>query len=374
MDEGDLAAFMRHPNTMFASDSGVRRFQIDVPHPRGYGNNARILGLYTREKKVLRLEDAVRKMTALPAQTFHLAGRGVLRAGAWADLAVFDPGTVADHASYADPHHYATGFRHVFVNGVPVVENDVHTGARPGQVLRRSTHGDTPALVAETRVIPAAEAAQAAAADGQFVYAIGSAVIGKYDRATGQFLATSTGEAKHLNSGFLWEGQLYCAHSNFPRKPEQSEIKVLDPETMKLTTAVDFGESKGSLTWAVHEGGFWWATFAFYGEANGRTRLVKFDDQWQEIAEWTYPPEVIKDLGQYSISGGVWKDGHLLVTGHDHKVIYRLRVPERGGVLELLATLPSPFPGQGIANDPKTGGLLGIRRNKKEVVFGEFRD
>jgi N-acyl-D-amino-acid deacylase len=374
MAEPDLEAFMRHPNTMFASDSGVRRFQVDVPHPRGYGNNARVLGLYTREKKVLRLEDAIRKMTSLPAQTFRLAGRGLLRPDCWADLAVFDPEAVADHASYADPHHYATGFRYVFVNGTLVVENDAHNGARPGKVLRRQTHGSNPSVVVETRALPAPEAVQAAAADAQSVYAIGSAVIGKYDRATGQHVANSTGDAKHLNSGFLWEGKLYCAHSNFPRKPEQSEIKVLDPETMQLATAVDFGESNGSLTWVVHEDGFWWATFAFYGEANGRTRLVKFDDQWQEIGVWTFPAEVVKDLGKYSISGGVWKDGRLLATGHDHRVIYRLRVPEHPGVLELEAVLPSPFPGQGIANDPKTGGLLGIRRDKKQVVFGELRD
>lgn len=136
MNEDDLERFMRHPNTMFASDSGVRRFNVDVPHPRGYGNNARFLHLYVREKKVLRLEDAIRKMTSLPARTFHLDGRGELREGNWADLAVFDPNTVTDNATYKDPHHYATGFRYVFVNGVLLVDNDAHTEARPGMVLR----------------------------------------------------------------------------------------------------------------------------------------------------------------------------------------------------------------------------------------------
>ena len=136
MSEPDLEAFMRHPNTMFASDSGVRRLGVDVPHPRGYGNNARVLGVYVREKKVLRLEDAIRKMTSLPATTFRFAERGELHPGYWADLTVFDPETVADHATYADPHHYATGMRYVFVNGVLVVDNDQPTGARPGHVLR----------------------------------------------------------------------------------------------------------------------------------------------------------------------------------------------------------------------------------------------
>jgi N-acyl-D-amino-acid deacylase len=137
MSEEDLAAFMRHPNTMFASDSGVRAWQVDVPHPRGYGTAARILGEYVREKKIIGLEEAVRRMTALPAQTFRLTGRGEIRVNAAADLAVFDPATVADPATYRDPHHYATGFRYVFVNGVLVVENDAHTGARPGRILRR---------------------------------------------------------------------------------------------------------------------------------------------------------------------------------------------------------------------------------------------
>jgi N-acyl-D-amino-acid deacylase len=137
MSEADLEVFMRHPNTMFACDSGVRRWQVDVPHPRGYGNNARVLGEYVREKKVLSLEEAVRRMTSLPARTFRFSGRGELRPGFWADIAVFDPQTVGDRATYADPHHYSTGFRWVFVNGVAVVEQDQHTGARPGRVLRR---------------------------------------------------------------------------------------------------------------------------------------------------------------------------------------------------------------------------------------------
>lgn len=136
MSEADLEVFMKHPNTMFASDSGVRRFQKDVPHPRGYGNTARILGEYVREKKVLRLEDAIRRMTSLPARTFQIKDRGELREGAWADIAVFAPELVNDPSTYKDPHHYAVGMKYVFVNGTLVVENDQHTGARPGMILR----------------------------------------------------------------------------------------------------------------------------------------------------------------------------------------------------------------------------------------------
>lgn len=224
------------------------------------------------------------------------------------------------------------------------------------------------------RALPAPEANQAAAADAQFVYAIDNAVVAKIDRQTGERVALSTGKAKHLNSGFLWEGKLYCAHSNFPQKPEKSEIMELDPETMALASFKDFGESHGSLTWAVREGDAWWCTFAYYGDENARTALVRFDLQWQEQGRWLYPPEVIRDLGKNSISGGFWKDGHLLATGHDRRVIYRLRLPKAGNVLELLQVLPSPFPGQGIAIDPATGGFVGIDRGKRQVVFGELRE
>lgn len=137
MSEDDLRVFARHPNTMFASDSGVRRFGEGVPHPRGYGNNARVLARYVRELKWLRIEDAVRRMTSLPASVFRLKRRGWLAEGNWADLVVLDPGRVQDHSTFTNPHQYATGIEHVFVNGIPVIKNGEHTGAKPGRALRR---------------------------------------------------------------------------------------------------------------------------------------------------------------------------------------------------------------------------------------------
>jgi N-acyl-D-amino-acid deacylase len=136
MAEEDLQTFMRQTNTMIAADSSVRKFGESVPHPRGYGNNARVLGRYVRDLKVLTLEDAVRKMTSLPATAFQLKDRGVLKPGACADITVFDPATVKDNATFNDPHHYSTGFKLVVVNGAVTVENDKHTGVRKGQVLR----------------------------------------------------------------------------------------------------------------------------------------------------------------------------------------------------------------------------------------------
>jgi N-acyl-D-amino-acid deacylase len=136
MSEDDLRTFMRHPNTMIACDSGLRRLGEGMPHPRGYGNNARVLARYVRELKLLRLEDAIRKMTTLPANTFHFQGRGELREGNWADIVVFDPDNIQDDATYQDPHHYATGIPYVLVNGIPVIKNGEHTGAKAGQALR----------------------------------------------------------------------------------------------------------------------------------------------------------------------------------------------------------------------------------------------
>jgi N-acyl-D-amino-acid deacylase len=138
MSEDDLKTFMSHPNTMVACDSGLRKFGEGVPHPRGYGNNARVLARYVRELKVLRVEDAIRKMTSLPANTFQLNGRGELREGNWADIVVFDPDKIQDNAGYKDPHHYSGGIPYVLVNGVEVIHNTEHTHAKAGQALRHA--------------------------------------------------------------------------------------------------------------------------------------------------------------------------------------------------------------------------------------------
>lgn len=135
MDEKDVQNIMRQPFTMIASDSGVRKFGEGVPHPRGYGNNARVLGHYVREMKIITLEDAIRKMTSLPAQTFNLRDRGLIREGYAADLVIFDENTVGDKATYENPHQYATGFQDVIVNGELVFDGEKMTGKMPGQPL-----------------------------------------------------------------------------------------------------------------------------------------------------------------------------------------------------------------------------------------------
>lgn len=136
MSEDDIGRILRHPQVMIASDSAVLPYGEGVPHPRGYGNNPRVLARYVREHGLLSLEEAVRKMTSLPADQFGFADRGRLAPGFAADLVVFDPQTVADRATFDAPHQYPTGIPFVLVNGVFVVREERLTGARPGIVLR----------------------------------------------------------------------------------------------------------------------------------------------------------------------------------------------------------------------------------------------
>jgi N-acyl-D-amino-acid deacylase len=136
MSDDDVHRIMKHPFVGFASDSGVLVPGAGVPHPRGYGNNARVLGEYVRVRKVIRLEEAIRKMTSLPAQHFQFRDRGSVKEGYFADLVLFDPATVSDAATFEKPHAYATGIPYVLVNGVVVVRDGAHTGATPGVILR----------------------------------------------------------------------------------------------------------------------------------------------------------------------------------------------------------------------------------------------
>jgi N-acyl-D-amino-acid deacylase len=137
LDEADVKRIMAHPQTMIASDGRLNRLGEAVPHPRAYGTFPRVLGKYVREDKVLTLEQAVRKMTALPAARMGLTDRGCLREGCAADVTIFSAERVRDVGTYADPHHYPEGIPWVIVNGVPVVDNGTFTSARPGSVLKR---------------------------------------------------------------------------------------------------------------------------------------------------------------------------------------------------------------------------------------------
>lgn len=223
-----------------------------------------------------------------------------------------------------------------------------------------------------TGLIASPYATQAAAADKRRVYVISSTTVAVYDRPTGRLLATATAPGtEHLNSGFLHEGRLYCSHSNYPATPPESDIRVFDPATGRLEVFHRFTDPPGSLVWCVVREGRWWCCFAGYGPDNHRTVLVEYAPGGfaREIRRLTFPEEVVADWNGMSASGGIFAGDSLLVSHHHFPVLYRLRVPAAGSELEFVEALACPFPGQGFAADPVTGGLVGIDRPRQRVVF-----
>jgi N-acyl-D-amino-acid deacylase len=140
MSEENVRKQTALPWMSFCSDSPSMapegEFLESSTHPRAYGTFARLLGKYVREEKTMPLEEAVYKLTKLPATNLKLKRRGELKVGYFADVVVFDPATIQDHATFAEPHQYSTGVEHVFVNGTQVLKNGDHTGALPGKVVR----------------------------------------------------------------------------------------------------------------------------------------------------------------------------------------------------------------------------------------------
>jgi N-acyl-D-amino-acid deacylase len=140
MSEDNVRKQMQLPWVSFCSDSPAvaaeGEFLQSGIHPRAYGAFARLLGTYVRDERLIPLEEAVRRLAALPAANLKLARRGTLRPGNYADVVVFDPATIQDHATFAQPHQYASGVRHVLVNGTAVLRDGEHTGATPGRVVR----------------------------------------------------------------------------------------------------------------------------------------------------------------------------------------------------------------------------------------------
>ncbi len=151
MSEENIKKKIAQPWMAFDSDAESMApeglFLLSNPHPRGYGNFARLLGKYVRDEKVISLPEAIRRLTSFPAKNLRIKDRGQLKPGYFADIAIFDPANIQDHATYAEPHQYSTGVHHVLVNGVPVLLDGEHTGRTPGQFVRgpgyRHPQGET---------------------------------------------------------------------------------------------------------------------------------------------------------------------------------------------------------------------------------------
>lgn len=233
----------------------------------------------------------------------------------------------------------------------------------------------------------AEEARQAVAVDAEHFYAIDDRRIGRYSKRSGRRVASwaggEDGPIVHLNSGIVLEGRLYCAHSNYPAVPMQSSIEIFDARTLAHLASQPLADLPGSATWIDRRGGLFFVgagNYAGRGGVPGRgpehSAVVRFDARWRARGSLAFPQSVVQRFGTRSNSGGAFgPDGLLYATGHDAPELYALSVPATGAALELVAILPAPATGQGIAWDPAEPGVLWtIRRDRREVVASRLVD
>lgn len=229
-------------------------------------------------------------------------------------------------------------------------------------------------VLREVRSSSAAEAHQGVAVDEQSVFAVTSRGVGKYDKKSGKLLKAwdSNGSLKHLNSGVVFDGKLYAAHSTWPDNPPENSIEVWDTASLSHAKRIPLKRRDGAFNWLDKLQGRWYGGFAYYGgiDSVSRTAVVRFNDQWEVERSWAFPTEVIRRFLPSSNSGASFgPDGLLYATGHDRAEVYGLRIPEVGDTLKLVKTVPVAIEGQGIAWDRSDIGILyGIRRKTKEVV------
>lgn len=231
------------------------------------------------------------------------------------------------------------------------------------------------------------EANQAAAVDATHFYGIGNHVLVKHRKDTGervaQWISPRGGPIVHFNAGFVDNHRLVLTHSNYPALPPASSLETHDARTLQPVASHSLGPRPGSLTWAVRRNSAWWACFAYYngaaalaGHDHGSTYVGEFDDRWQLLRSWLFPPQVIATWGESASSGGDWgDDGLLYTTGHDATELHVLRLPARGVTLEYVTTIDVPFEGQGWAWDRSVPGrrvIYGISRSQQQIISAEI--
>lgn len=232
------------------------------------------------------------------------------------------------------------------------------------------------------------EAKQAVAVDKDHFYVINNSTIQKYRKADAKLVLSWDGSEqgiKHLNSGVVIKGKLYCANSNYPEIPMASSVEIFDVKSLKHIGNHSFGiNNHGSLTWIDQKDGFWYIGFSHYGgkeASEGRdvrwTSLAKYSQDWKEVESWVFPENIIALFTPKSNSGGAFgKDGMLYMTGHDRPEIYVMRIPTQGFILEHSRTIPVAIHGQGIAVDRSVKNKLiiyGIDRAERKVVVEEIK-
>lgn len=231
------------------------------------------------------------------------------------------------------------------------------------------------------------EVKQAVAVDERYFYTINNSTILKYDKASGVLISEWDGAPvgiKHLNSGVVIKGKLYCANSNYPTIPMSSSVEIFDVKEMKHIGSHSFGIAPhGSLTWVEQKDGFWYAGFANYAgkeASEGRdvrwTSIVKYNKDWAETESWIFPENLVALFTPKSNSGGVWSgDGKIYCTGHDRAEVYVLKIPASGYTLEHTKTIPVDIQGQGISIDKSVKAktiIYGFRRSDNTVTVSEI--
>lgn len=233
------------------------------------------------------------------------------------------------------------------------------------------------------------EADQGIGVDADYFYVVDNSLITKYDKATGELVATweevDGGPITHLDSAVIVDGLIYAAHSNYPIWPMTSSVEIWDAETMEHVGTHSFGIDRGILNWVDFHDGSWWGGFGNY-DNSGRaalgdreitpygdklnTQIVRFDEDWRIVEAWVIPPPILERFEVMSNSGGSWgPDGRLYITGHDPAEAYVMELPEAGSVLNWVATVPLEIAGQGIAWDRSQPGIIyGIHRAGGRVV------
>lgn len=240
------------------------------------------------------------------------------------------------------------------------------------------------AQVKNVKVFQVDRVQQGVAVDKSHFYVINNTSITKHDKETGNKISEIECKEfglKHLNAGFVLDGKLYCAHSNFPDLPMASSVEIFDVETMQHLNSLSLGIEYGSLTWIDLKDGQWWAMYANYNlegypKTNDYTVLVRYSKDWIKLESYILPKDLIERFENHSSSGGFWlDDNRMLISGHDLPELYEVQLPKMGSVLKWAKTYEVPVHGQAIVLDKSTNEkiIYGVHRKQKQVIKYELK-
>lgn len=246
-------------------------------------------------------------------------------------------------------------------------------------LLLLATYSVTAQTSVELQRYKAPQAKQGVVADKEHFIVFSNDSMVKYDKATGKVVqAFYSDKLKHLNSGIIHDGKIYCAHSNYPSIPMWSSIEIWDEKTLTHIDNHSFGIENGSCTWMDIYKGFYYVMFAHYanpgkmepGKDVSWSQLVKYDMDWHRVGGWVLPPALVQKLTPYSLSGGViTANGEILCSPHHNKELYLLAFPDMGSELVWKKTIETTIDGQAIAFDTFEPDVLwGISRDTREVI------